>query len=286
MALLICNITFLMVYLQLTESYILYYTYTMTNREIIKNYSKNGLTLFDDILFKVASEDRRFVEELLRVFLNDDGLEVIESTVQKNLTFINNRSVVLDCYCKLSDGRLVDIEVERNDKKDKCDHQRRLRYYGSAINIKNLAKSQNFDDLPDVYMIYLTNKDIFKRGKAVYHVERVLDECNEKVSNGYHEIYINAEVNDKSNVSEVMKIMTTRDYVNDNFKVISDKKEVSNMPVEVERAIEGLREEGRQEGEMRVIKNLLSQGVISEEIALRSLNMTKKEFDKKVKELV
>lgn len=83
-----------------------------------------------------------------------------------------------------------------------------------------------------------------------------------------------------------MKIMTTRDYVNDNFKVISDKKEVSNMPVEVERAIEGLREEGRQEGRMELISEMLRQGVISEAIALSSLNMTKEEFDKKVKELV
>ena len=83
-----------------------------------------------------------------------------------------------------------------------------------------------------------------------------------------------------------MKIMTIRDYVNDNFKVISDKKEVSNMPVEVERAIEGLREEGRQEGRMELISEMLRQGVISEAIALSSLNMTKEEFDKKVKELV
>ena len=83
-----------------------------------------------------------------------------------------------------------------------------------------------------------------------------------------------------------MKIMTIRDYVNDNFKVISDKKEVSKMPVEVERAIEGLREEGRQEGRMELISEMLRQGVISEAIALSSLNMTKEEFDKKAKELV
>ena len=57
------------------------------------------------------------------------------------------------------------------------------------------------------------------------------------------------------------------------------------MPVEVERAIEGLKEEGRQEGELKTFMSLLRQGIISEEIVLKNLNISKEELEKKIKEI-
>ena len=73
------------------------------------------------------------------------------------------------------------------------------------------------------------------------------------------------------------------------------------MPVEVERALEGLKEEcrlegriegrqegrqeGRLEGSIKTFANLLQEGLISEEVVLRKLNISKEELDKKIKEL-
>ena len=56
------------------------------------------------------------------------------------------------------------------------------------------------------------------------------------------------------------------------------------MPVEVERAIEGLKEEGRLEGELKVFVSMLRQGLISEEVALKNLNISKEELENKIKE--
>ena len=61
------------------------------------------------------------------------------------------------------------------------------------------------------------------------------------------------------------------------------------MPVEVERALEGLKEEcrieGRQEGSLRTYISLLQEGLISEEVVLNKLNISKEELIKKIKEL-
>lgn len=66
-------------------------------------------------------------------------------------------------------------------------------------------------------------------------------------------------------------------------------KEEKTMPVEVEKAIEGLRQEGRQEGRLegsiKTFANLLQEGLISEGVVLRKLNISKEELDKKIKEL-
>ncbi len=53
------------------------------------------------------------------------------------------------------------------------------------------------------------------------------------------------------------------------------------MPAEVERAIKGLREEG----EIKAYVNLLREGLISEEVVLNKLNISKEELNKKIKEL-
>jgi hypothetical protein len=62
-------------------------------------------------------------------------------------------------------------------------------------------------------------------------------------------------------------------------------KEEKFMPVEVERAMEGLKEEYRQEGELITFVSLLREGIISEEVALSKLNISKEELEKRIKEL-
>ena len=121
--------------------------------------------------------------------------------------------------------------------------------------------------------------------------------------------YINAESDDKSEIAEVMKMMSTKDYVNPKYKNIKKAKEEKLMPVEVREAIEDLKAEsmakgmqkgiqkgmhegiqkgivkGMQEGKIKTIIELLNQGLISEEVALSSLKLSKAELDQKIKEL-
>lgn len=157
------------------------------------------------------------------------------------------------------------------------------------IDAKNLLPNEDFSNLPDLYMIYLTINDFIGGHKSVYHVERQIVETKSYLDNGYHEIYINAEIDDKSDISEVMKILSTTDYVNENFKTITSVKEDKCMPAEVERALEELKDEyrteGRLEGELKAFVSMLREGLISEEVALKSLKMSKEELENKIKEL-
>ena len=67
--------------------------------------------------------------------------------------------------------------------------------------------------------------------------------------------------------------------------IITKMKEEKLMPAEVEKAIEGLREEGRLEGALKTYVNLLQEGLISEEVVLSKLNISKEELNEKMKEL-
>lgn len=251
------------------------------NAKIVEDYYKNNLTLFTDRIFREVASNKSFVTELLRVFLNDEKLEIVDLIPQRDISIYNQRRIALDVYCKLSSGKVVNVEVENDAHGEKHDHQRRVRYYAAMIDAKNLSPNQDFSELPDLYMIYLTLRDFIGLKKTIYHVERQMIETKSYLDNGYHEIYINAEVDDKSSISEVMKMLSTTDYVNNNFKTITKMKEEKLMPVEVEKAIEGLKEETRIETFM----NLLQEGLISEEVVLSKLNISKEELNEKMKEL-
>ena len=159
---------------------------------------------FDDTFMQVLAEDRGFCEELLQVVMDNPNLKVISNLPQKHLHSIDTRSVMVDMLCEDEYGRQFSVEVQ---KEDNDDHQRRVRYNGACVQVRTSVKGSKFRELPDVYMIYITEKDFLKGGKIIYHVDRVLSETGKVVDNGYYEIYINGEIDDETKLAEYVKFL-------------------------------------------------------------------------------
>lgn len=168
----------------------------------------------DDSFIRKLGEDKGFCEELLQVVLGNHKLQVLENTVQKDIHNVDTRSVTVDLLCKAIDGIRFSVEVQ---KADNDNHLKRVRYNGSCVQILSLEKGTRFEELPDVYMIYITETDIFKKGKTIYHFDHTLRETGEVIENGYHEIYVNAEINDGTELAEYMEIFKSPDIM-DNKK--------------------------------------------------------------------
>ena len=78
-------------------------------------------------------------------------------------------------------------------------------------------------DLPDVCMIFISERDFLRRGNVIYHIDRVLRETGEVIDNGYQEIYVNAEIDDGSDLAEYMKIFKSNVVCsNTKFPIICD----------------------------------------------------------------
>ena len=150
------------------------------------------LNVIDDILFRKMAEDKGFCEEVL--------------------------STILDALCRDRTGKCYNIEVQ---KPDNDDHQRRVRYNASCITTNFTKEGEKFLQIPDVIIVFISRFDPFKKGKTMYHVERVLRETGEVVENGFSEIYVNAAVKDGSDVSELMEVFTQTDKYD--FNIIGKK---------------------------------------------------------------
>ena len=264
------------------------------------------LNPMDDAMFQKMAEDVAFPQEILQVILADKALQVLENVPQFSLKNMQGRSCILDVRCLLSDGRIVNIEVQ---KADDDDHQRRVRYNGSLVTTNITEPGDKFKDVPDVIIIFISKFDVFKSGKALYHVDRVVRETGELAYNGFSEIYINAEVNDNSDVAKLMEIFTKDEVYDDvKFPATSSRKRlfkhteegVSAMCEIIEKykaegmaqgmamgraegRIEGRAEgraEGRIEGLLKMAVSLWKKGRLTEQEAADEAGISLEEFKK------
>ena len=267
----------------------------MSERSIekFKEYIKK-LNPIDDIIFRKMAENKEFCEEILRVFLQDYYLKVLNNKSQYAITNIDRRSVILDAYCELRDGKRVNIEVQNADN---VNHQKRVRYYSSVLTTSLMKKGENFDNVPEVCMIYICNFDVFRENKSLYLIKRVIDGSNTEVDNGLKEIYISANISDGSALSELMEVFTKDDCYSDNFPITSKMKydfkyvkegnKMTDTMKEIYEIFEGRKEgkkEGIKEGAINILLTLVKDGIISIEEAAKRANISVSKFEKYLNE--
>lgn len=64
----------------------------------------------------------------------------------------------------------VNVEVQRSDDDN---HQKRVRYNTACVTGNITEPGSKFENVPVVYVIYITRNDFFRKGKTIYHVDRV-----------------------------------------------------------------------------------------------------------------
>ena len=269
----------------------------MSDRSIqkFKEYVQK-LNPIDDIIFRKMAENKEFCEEILRTFLQDYQLKVLNNKSQYAITNIERRSVILDAYCELRDGRRVNIEVQNADN---VNHQKRVRYYSSVLTTSLMKKGESFDNVPEVCMVYICNFDIFKENKSSYLIKRVIDGSNREVDNGLKEIYISANINDGTTLSELMGVFTKDDCYSENFPVTSKMKYDFKYVKEGNKMTDAMKElydifkeeskdkwikEGRKEGVINTLLILVKDGIISVEYAAKRANISVGTFQKYLNE--
>ena len=179
------------------------------------------LNIIDDTLFQKMAEDEGFCEEMISTILQQK-IVVKKVTPQNSVKNLQGRSVVLDALCELESGEECNVEVQ---KADDDDHQKRVRYNTSCITANITEPGTKFKNVPDVIGIYISKFDMFKSGKTIYHIDRVIRETGEVQDNGLQEVYVNAKIDDGSDIAELMRIFKesdTYDFVK--FPKVSGRK--------------------------------------------------------------
>lgn len=241
----------------------------------------------DDVFFEMLANSKEVCQEMLRVILEDDKLVVIDSITQSSERNLYGRSVRLDALCELSNGTRVNIEVQRSNNDD---HLRRARFNASSITIKESNPSTKFEDIPDLYIVYISEFDFLNGGRTIYHIDKVLRETKTVVDDGLHEIFVNTVIDDKTNIAELMSCFLKKEVNNPKFPALS--AEVRRLK-ETERGVESMCEIMKKyeqlavnEERIRGIQALIKKGCDKDFILDLDVGYTEEEYEEAQKEML
>ena len=238
--------------------------------------------LIDDVFFEVFASDIPACQEILRTILEDEKLIVNDVIVQSSERNIYGRSVRLDALCTLGDGSLCNIEIQRSDSDN---HLKRARFNAASITVKESEPGMNFENVKDVY---ISEKDFFKAGLTTYHIDKIIRENGITVEDGLHEIFVNAAVDDGSNIAELMQCFKQKDLNNPKFKAVTRRfkelKETEGGLNAMCKIMEDIVKEEKKEENIKRIVKMISKGYSKEEIL--ELDYTEEEYEEAEKELI
>ena len=81
----------------------------------------------------------------------------------------------------------------------------RARFHSALVDSKLLKGDQEFKEIQDSYVIFITQNDVIGDCLPLYHVERIIKECNRDFADGSHIIYVNgAYKNDNSPIGRLV----------------------------------------------------------------------------------
>ena len=150
--------------------------------------------------------------------MEDESLVVLNVMTQSDERNLYGRSVRLDALCKLGSGAKVNIEVQRSDNDN---HLKRARFNASSITVKDSEPGIAFDDILELYIVYISEFDFLKGDKTIYHVDKVLRETGQIIDDGLHEIFVNTVIDDGTDIAELMSCFTKKEVKNSKFPALS-----------------------------------------------------------------
>lgn len=152
--------------------------------------------LIDDTFFSACFDDNaEDVEYILRIILDKPDLKVLKVQTQKSVENIYGRSVRFDVFATDDKHKLYNIEVQRADAGA---IPTRARYNSAMLDYHNVNKNEKFKEMPETFIIFITEHDVLEDGEQIYHIERMILESKKIFPDLEHIIYVNGSYKDES----------------------------------------------------------------------------------------
>lgn len=207
-----------------------------------------GFRLMDDDFMSKVFEDKSCAALLLRIILNRDDLTVQEVHGQHDLKNLQGRSVRLDILALDSANRAYNVEIQRSDRGAGA---KRARYNSSLLDANLTHSGDSYSDLNETYIVFITERDILKRGLPIYHIDRVVRETGDIFEDEAHIIYVNSQIKDETALGKLMHDFFCTDATEMYYSTLADRvryfKEDTKGVANMCRAMEEMRNKAARE---------------------------------------
>ena len=219
--------------------------------------------LDDDFLTKCFEGDPKYIQLVLRIVLEMPDLVVVDVRTQVFVENLLNRSVRLDVLATDSTGRKINVEIQRSDKGA---GRKRARYNSSMMDANLLRKGEKFDELPETYVVFITEHDVIGDGQPLYKIERYISGSNKKFEDGSHILYVNGAYRDETPIGKLMHDFSCTapddmyyDELAERVRFFKESKEGISIMCKV---MEDMRNESLKEGMERGVKEGMKKAAL------------------------
>ena len=213
------------------------------------------LTLMNDVFMRNVFKKRECTEYVLQVIMNKKGLKITDQVLQKDYKNLQGRSAVLDCVARDDDGMQMNVEIQQENEGAS---PKRARYHSGLMDMNTLNPGQDFDELPESYVIFITRDDVLGYGLQIYHVNRKIEEVGEEFKDGAHIIYVNSKIQNDTELGRLMHDLHCKNAADMYSGILADRvrelKETQKGMVIMCNELEEIYSEGVESGERRGIE--------------------------------
>ena len=220
------------------------------------------MCLMHDSFMSAVLQHKECCEIVINTILGRDDITVIESRSQYTVTNLHGRSVRLDVFAKDSKDKLYNIEIQRDNAGAV---PQRARYNSSLIDANILNAGEDFDKLPETYVIFITEKDMYNKGLPLYTIDRVIKETNESFNDGSHIIYVNSEIQDGTKLGKLMADFHCTDPDDMHSKILAERVDYLKNNKEGNTIMCKIVEELVDERMIEMALEMIAEGVLTAE---------------------
>ena len=195
------------------------------NQELEARYEKykrilKNLTIMNDVFMRNVFKKRECTEYVLQVIMGNKNLKVLDQVLQKDYKNLQGRSAILDCVVRDADGRQFDVEIQQDTEGAS---PKRARYHSGLMDMNTLNAGQDFDELPETHMIFITRNDVLGYGLPIYHIGRKIEEVGTDFKDEAYIIYVNSSCQDDTELGRLMQDFHCRDAGGIYSKILAER---------------------------------------------------------------
>ena len=234
--------------------------------------------LSDDKFFSVMMQQEAFCKQILEIILDKKFTDLKFNSIQETLQNLPGyKSIRLDAYAEDAEGNRYNIEMQKlhNDNMPK-----RSRFYQSLLDTSSLpqGKTVKYNDMTKLYVIFITDFDVFDRGLCRY---TFTNRCHEiptlELGDDVTKIFLNLKgVNNNipSGLQDLLHFIkdTRSDFMSQDsrmqtlvnlVKTLKGSEKVRTDTMNMNWVIEEAKEEAKEEGIKALINSLQRAGMDS-----------------------
>jgi len=170
----------------------------------------------------MLDDNKEAAQVFLRVILGDDKIKVRNVRIQSFIQNIYGHSSQLDILAQDSEGRYFNVEVQRSDEGAPA---RRARFYSSILDTHFLQPGKLYEELPDTYVIFITENDVLHDNLPLYNIRRRIDENAKCFEDGSRIIYVNSQRRDDTALGKLMQDLYCTEPKNLHYQEFAERME-------------------------------------------------------------